>query len=588
MGKRAEVCWVALLLASLSGGCDGCQKEKPYTPFGVTSALPDPEASANAPPAPSAKVEPGQYAAALVAPPGSRKLRMGELTLDAPPRYVFDRALVLGEGPTQQAVAWVKADADALDVPRGMLMAYGAGGAARSVLTLPSFMPIAQGCVNSTRLVQTGASSVLVDTTATCPAGLMQRVPVEAVSVIAPGSERPEVLTLRLAAPASGEALSVDCDSSDRDGDGREDVKLTFTLLGPDGAKASASLAYLDRAAGVSRDAAEPRASLLLEAKAILAKAGPTASAEVDATRRLLASLCAEGATPRVFDAEGSPLRCDDLGGVVDTLARADVLSRLAAKDALGAVSVLTRRDWYFKKLSPDAEKSISKELAKRLLGVSPTASLLQARPKQPKGPHFSPLWFEQDGALLIQTETGLVRASRDGTSEAPLAADSGTPAWPLDVTDQAGRHLTGSLCSCDSSEVQLGLSDAAGTPQNGIPTRILAPRPGGCHGRFSCPDPTPVATSAEGFSVLLAGVLVEPRQASKTLPSPGSARSPDGNWLVASTALGLVVTGSQQELWKLPEAPADVRHAQDCVVANDRAAVACVSDGKVVLLRRP
>ena len=66
------------------------------------------------------------------------------------------------------------------------------------------------------------------------------------------------------------------------------------------------------------------------------------------------------------------------------------------------------------------------------------------------------------------------------------------------------------------------------------------------------------------------------------------SARSPDGNWLVATTALGLVVTGSAQELWKLPEAPVDARHAQDCVIANDRTAVACVSDGKVVLLKRP
>lgn len=585
MGKRAEVCWAALLVASLSGGCDGCQKEKPYTPFGVTSALPDADASAEVPPAPSAKVEPGKFASALVAPPGSRKLRMGELTIDAPPRYVFDRALVLGDGPTQQAVAWVKAEEGALDVPRGMLMAYGAGGAARNVLTLPSFVPIAQGCVHATRLVQTGAASVLVDTTATCPAGLMQRVPVEAVSLIAPSSERPEVLTLRLAAPAAGEALSVDGDSSDRDGDGREDVKLTFTLLGPDGAKASASLAYVDRAAGVSRDAAEPRASLLLGAKAILAKAGPSASAEVDAMRRLLGSLCAEGATARVFDAEGSPLRCDDLGAVIDTLARADVLSRLAAKDALGAVSVLTRGDWYFKKLSSDAEKAITKELTKRLLAVSPTSSALQTRPKQHKGPHFSPLWFEQDGALLIQTEAGLVRASRDGTSEAPLDADAGTAAWPLDVTDPTGRHLTGTLCSCDSSEVQLGLSDAAGAPQNGVPTRILAPRPGGCRGRFSCPDPTPLATSAEGFSVLVAGVLAEPKHAGKSLPSPGSARSPDGNWLVASTALGLVVAGAQQELWKLPD---DARHAQDCVIANDRAAVACVSDGKVVLLKRP
>ena len=66
--------------------------------------------------------------------------------------------------------------------------------------------------------------------------------------------------------------------------------------------------------------------------------------------------------------------RCGDLGGVIDALARAEVLSRLAAKDALGAVSVLTRADWYFKRLSADAEKSITKELTKRLLAVSPTA----------------------------------------------------------------------------------------------------------------------------------------------------------------------------------------------------------------------
>ena len=591
MPKRPEL-WVGLglLLSGAMLGCDGCQKEKPYTPFGVTSAVPTTDDSAEAPPAPSAKVEPGKFAAALVAPAGSRKLRMGELTLAAPPRYLFDRALVLGEGPTQRAVAWLKADGDAHDITPGLLMAYGPGGASRQIMTLPSFVPIAPGCVHSTRLVQTGVASVLVDTVATCPAGQMARVPVQAVTVVAPASERPEVLTLRVAAPAAGEALSVDEDSSDRDNDGREDVKLVFTLTSPDGAKASAVLAFVDRAAGVSRDAAEPKASLTLAAKALLAKAGPSASADVDATRRLLATLCAEGATPRVFDAEGSAIRCGDLGGVIDMLARTEVLSRLAAKDALGAVSVLARSDWYFKKLSADAEKAITKELVKRLLAVTPTASALAAKPKALKGPHWSPLWFEHDGSLLVQTEAGLVRVSRDGTSEAPVDANGGTPTWPLDVTTAAGQRLSGSLCACDSSEVQLGLTDAAGAPQNGLPTRLLAPRPGNCKGRFTCPDPIPVALSPDGFSVLLAGTLSEPKKLGKALPSPGSARSPDGSWLVAATPLGLVVTGSTQELWKLPEAPVDTRRAQDCVVANDRAAVACVvgAGDKVVLLKRP
>jgi hypothetical protein len=248
----------------------------------------------------------------------------------------------------------------------------------------------------------------------------------------------------------------------------------------------------------------------------------------------------------------------------------------------------LSRADWYFKRISADAEKSITKELTKRLLPVTPTATALGAKPKTVKGPHWSPLWFEPDGALLVVTETGVVRVSRDGSSETALDADAGTPAWPLDVTDATGRRLSGSLCACDSSEVQLGIADATGAPQNGVPTRLLSPRPGGCKGRFICPDPVPVAVSAEGFSALLAGALVEPKKAGKALPSPGSARSPDGTWLVAISPLGLVVHGSAQELWKLPEAPVDARRAQACVVANDRAAVACVADGKVVLLKRP
>ena len=589
MGKRAEAfapLWLSLPLLAL--GCNGCKEDKPYTPFGVTSAVPSASEPGDAEPTPSAKPEPAKFAPAVVAPEGSRKLRMGERTLDAPPRYVFDRALVLGEGDTQQAIAWVKAEPSALDLPRGLLMAYGASGKPKQLMSLPSFVPIAPGCDHTTRLQQAGAGSVLVDTVASCSAGLVARTPIEAVSIIAPASNRPEVLTLRLAAPAAGEALNVEADASDRDGDGREDVKLTFTLTSPEGSKASAVLAFLDRAAGVARDASEPRASLAAATKAILAKAGAHGAADVDALRRLLASLCTEGATPRVFDGEGSPIRCDDLGPTVDGLARAEVLSRLAAKDWLGAASVLSRADWYFKKISSDAEKSITKELTKRLLSVAPTASALSARPKTVKGPHFSPLWFEPDGALLIQTDNAVVRASRDGSSEAALDADAGAAIWPLDVTGSSGQRLVGSLCVCDASEVALSLIDGNGSPQPALPTRLLSPRPGGCKGRFVCPDPLPLASGAQGFSLLIAGSLIEPKKAEKTLPSPGSARSPDGNWLVAPTPLGLVVSGASAELWKLPEAPVDARRVQDCVVANDRAAVACVADGRAILLKRP
>jgi len=589
MGRKAEL--TALLLLTSLAGCEGCQQEKPYNPFGVTSALPSsdvppPDGSAAA--VTSSKPEPGQFAPAVVAPAGSRKLRRGELVLEAPARYSFDRALIVGEGDALETVAWIKADPEARDVPPGALLAFDAKGQRRQLAALPSFVPSAPGCTHTTRLEQTGPRSVLVDTTATCQTPLLARVPIQAVSIVSPGSQRPELFTLRVAAPAAGEALSVSGDSSDRDGDGREDVRLTLTLTGPEGAKASANLVFLDRAAGVSRDATEPRASLLLGAKAVLAKPGNNALGEIDAQRRLLATLCAEGATPRVFDAEGAPLRCDDLGQVVDTLARAEVLARLAAKDALGAASVLTRADWYYKRISADAEKSISKELTKRLLAITPTASALVGRPKQVKGPHFSPLWFEADGALLITTDAGLVRASRDGGTETALDGDAGGVGWALDVIDPSGRKLTGSLCACDASEVQLALSDAAGTPQPSLPTRLLSPRPGGCRARFSCPDPTPISAATDGFSVLLAGAALEPKKPGSALPSPGSPRSPDGKWTVSATPLGLVLQGATPELWKLPESPLDTRRAQDCVVSNDRASVACVVDGKAVLLKRP
>ncbi|HKY39496.1 MAG TPA: hypothetical protein VJN18_26335 [Polyangiaceae bacterium] len=585
MARKAETAAIFALCA-VSSACDGCQHDKPYNPFGVTSALPD--ASAEPPPTTSAKPEPSKYRPAIVAPAGSRKIKMGELVLDAPPRYLFDRAVVIGEGATQQAVAWVKAEPEARDVPLGALIGFAASGERKQIAELPSFVPSAPGCAHTTRLVQSGPRSVLVDTLATCQIPLLARVPIQAISVISPASAQPEILALRLAAPAANEALAVDADSSDRDGDGREDVKLTLTLSGPDSAKASASLTFLDRAAGVSRDAAEPRASLLLAAKAILAKAGPSAIAEVDAMRRLLASLCAEGATSRVFDAEGSPLRCGDVGAVIDTLARAEVLARLAAKDPLGAVSVLTRSDWYFKKLSADAEKAITKELTKRLLAMAPTATPLNARPKASKGPHFSPLWFEPDGSLLIVGDAGVTRVTPDAASETAVDSEAGSTAWPLDVVDPGGKRLSGSLCSCDASEIQLATVDAAGSIQPGLSTRLLAPRPGGCRGRFICPDPVPIAASADGFSVLIAGTPVEPKKLGPALPSPGSARSPDGKWLVIATPLGLVVSGQAQELWKLPDAPLDTRRAQDCVVANDRAAVACVVDGRAVLFRRP
>jgi hypothetical protein len=600
MGRSSDA---ALVLAgSLCAlACEGCKAEKPYTPFGVTSALPDTPDPPQAPPSASSAPPPPRYAPAVVAPPGSRKLRLGSLTLSAPERYVFERALALTNGEQPQALAWVTPVAAASQGAPPMLVSYGAQGELRPLFKLPSFVPQAPGCKHVTRLQQTGSTSVLLDVEAECSTPLLARVPVQSVSVLAPAREAPEIITLRLAAPAPGESIAIEEDSTDRDGDGRDDVRVVFTLTAPSGATASAALVYLDRAAGASREAGEPRASLLELSDGLLKSAGTAGGAAaalggIDASRRLLFSLCAEGGTPRVFDGEGTPIRCGELGGVIDRLARAEVLARLAKKDVLGAAAVLTRADWYFGMLSNDAQKSITRELNKRLLAVTPQVQELRARPRSARGPHWSPLWFEADGALLVSTDAGVVRVARDGQVETSLTGEPGgagvDPAeapWPLDVVDGGGKKLVGSLCVCDSSEVQLNVLDARTGPGPGIPTALLAPRPGGCRGRFECPDPVPLAVGQDGFSVLVAGSLVVSKADAPPLPSPGSARSPDGQWLTAKNPMGLLVLSEKHhELWQLATGPLDLKQATDCVVAGDRAAVACVVLGKAVMLRRP
>ena len=89
--------------------------------------------------------------------------------------------------------------------------------------------------------------------------------PVRWVAVVAArsdaeGAPRRDASPIRPARPA----LSVDADTSDRDGDGRDDVALRVTIEGggaplEPGPRVSATLAWLDRPAGLSRDAGRDR-----------------------------------------------------------------------------------------------------------------------------------------------------------------------------------------------------------------------------------------------------------------------------------------------------------------------------------------
>lgn len=321
------------------------------------------------------------------------------------------------------------------------------------------------------------------------------------------------------------------------------------------------------------------------------------ASERVSTTLRLLSSLCAEGGVPRLFDEDGVPFRCASLGPVLDSLMMSDALASLALGDLLGAFAVLRRDGWYFNKLSSAQRKSLERELQRAVSKFEASPPLVaRAQPLTPAPPHYSPLWFESDAALLIQGAAGVTRLSGDRTAEAAISPDSGTPRWPLELASANGQHVLGAVHACDRSELLFNESDAAHPLLPPLTTRLLAARPASCAGRGSGPNIAiaPLSFDDNGLEALVAGarVTVAPRGKKPAAGPPelGTPRSPDGRWLVTQSALGLLLIGERKELWqteKLSE-HADAGRFTDCVVANDARAVACIDGGRAIVFERP
>jgi hypothetical protein len=430
---------------------------------------------------------------------------------------------------------------------------------------------------------------VTLDTAAACATPLEPRTPLRSITVLGPTSGRPALVGLRAALPAPGETLEVGVDSTDQDGDGRDDVRITVRV-GAGGKTAAAVIGYLDRAAGPSPDPREPRASLAsLAAKAVsLSKQKKTAAAAAELVvnaRRLFASLCAEGGGPRLWDADGRPLACGGLDSFHDRLAVAEVGAALGRGDLLGALGVLARDGWYGRRISDEQRATLERAIeagARR----TPVATVITPNAVPiPRGPNprWSPLAFEppQD-SLLVQTANGMVRVAPDGTKEETAPAE--VRAWPLDVTLAPGARWTGYQQACDRSEVELTFSGAE--PSRVATPDLLSARPGGCKGSVSqtFPGPIPLGTRGGELEAVVAGVHVGP---SGTPPVPGSARSADGRFLVVPSPLGvLVVGGDRPELWHSPRIAAPSA-LTDCVISTTGSAVACTLAGRAVVLRR-
>jgi len=573
---------VALGAAAALSGCRGCSGDHPYTPFGTASALPSADAapaSSNAPdPSTSASASPVEKS--MLAPSDSRSWQVAGQTLSAPPGYVFNQAVPASTGG---AVAWLEADAtDAGPRAPGSLWLFPSAGEPKKLVDLPGFVPSGPGCKLTASLARTGPHTVTLDVAGACPGTSIARTPVRALAVVAPESEAPELLTLRVAAPADGETLELAATTTDRDGDGRDDASVEVRVGKAGGVLASAPLVWLDRAAGRSRDSSEPGRSLerAAQREAGRAKTKKVAGEVLDgvgALRRLLSALCAEGAAPRVLDVDGNPFACGSLGSVVDALASAEVSANLARGQVLEAFAVLERDGWYFGKTSASTRQKLERQLLDAVTPATATVKTLEPRPLLQKEPRVSPLAFDPSGGLLIQTFSDVERVAPDGSSAAPV------PATPrsLDVLAAPGHRFSGAVFSCDRSEVTLTVD---GEPP--IVTNLLAPRPGVCgHAPFFASSVPPLVAVGDGkLRVMLGGSPVG--NADPGAPPPGGARSPNGQWLVMPTAFGLFIDGPSHKLVHLGTAVPDPHGLTDCVV-NDRGDVAgCVFKGQAMLIR--
>jgi hypothetical protein len=586
-------------------GCS-CEEDKPYTPFGVASAAfsADGGRASSTPATASASADAGKFTKNkdVVAPLQARTWKIAERVLQAPAGRLFQRALVADFDADGEAdvVAWTVPDIPRPELLRGQLWFYPARGRARRLTDIVGFVPTGPGCKIETALTQSGKQTMTLDVRGVCQTRLIPRSPVRGISVIAPGSDRPEVLTLRVADRAPGERLDIDVDSNDRDEDGRDDVLVTVKVQADGGGEpATAKFAWLDRAAGASRSAEEPQKGLSLQASAAAVRAGGKNTSRlvpqaVGNLRRLYASVCAESGTPRLFDADGAPFRCGRLDAFFERLDSAELRAALKQKQYIEAFAVLTRDGYYHTKLSEKRRGELVKDLtsAVEVRDVTDVTSL-SARPLTPRAPRYSPLSFDPDGTLLIRTEQGVARLAPGGPEQPPAASEGGASGWPLEVVSEAGVRWTGLLHSCDRSEILLTFASPDGVPVEPLPTRVLAARPGNCGGgRQPVVTTSPLGLLGKTeLSAILAGSVIG-KGAPTGLSARGTPRSPDGTWLVVPTPIGMLVTSEQKtELWRTDAVESRLGKAgtlTDCVVAVGASAVACLHGTRAVLVKRP
>jgi hypothetical protein len=445
-----------------------------------------------------------------------------------------------------------------------------------------------------------GARSVLVELGVVCPPRTTTP-PDRWVALVSGGATARMRLAATVVDPPGAPALSVEADLSDRDGDGREDVALRVTLEGGSaplepGPRVTTVVAWLDRPAGWSRDAAATESSFASLASQAMARArsvkeAPSVPSLVEQTRALWRAVCADGGAPRLVGVAGTgTITCGSTRALEDA-GLAEVKSYVTSGDALRAALALDRAGVNAGR--PPAKLAEGRTWIESIAPAATSRAVraIAAVPQSGKGhePAWGPLAFEASGKLLVRTRAGVVRVDPAAGDEA--SADD-VPAWPAAVVSpDASLRWIETYDACDG--VALHATFASGDDMRDVALPVPPPLGDRCSGSRGAPARAfPVAWGPGGLEAVVDGepVLVTPESnraslLAAALDSPtrlGAPRSPDGKTLVVATSVGLLVRGTgKPRLLRAAELDGTWSEQRDCVVSNDEAHAACVHAGK-------
>jgi hypothetical protein len=604
------------VLAIAASGCQGChgcscRSDHPYVPYAIESEASVPAVGEPSAATVSAATPDGGRTAfladpATLAPPGLNRWELDDVVLQAPDGHVFVSALVRGvdSAGNKDVFAVVHAQ-DSSDSQLVYYLGRPKAGPLREASTFspPPGLLHETGCAPSSRLVGIGKRSALFEVGAPCPQHETIG-PDRWVALVRGGTEPKVLLGIAIADPPGSQSLSVDADTSDRDGDGLEDVALRVTIEGggaplEPGPRVAMTFVWLDRQAGLSRDVAATESAFAslagaASARAARAKDAPNVPAFVAQVRALWRSACADGGAPRVTGVTGTGAIHCAAARALEDLGLAEVRAYVTTGDALRAALALDRAQ------RPPASRTGSRasDAERWLAQLAPitTARSLRAIAAVPlvatgHAPSWGSLVFEPSGKLLVRTRAGVVRVDPDAGDESSAEAASD---WKtaLISPDGSARWIE-AYDPCDGLPIHATFASTNGDDLRDVPLAVAPPLGDRCMGSHGAPARVlPVAWGSGGIEAIVDGepVLVSPDLAhSSPLAAPlgqpvsaGAPRSPDGKVLIITTASGLLVqNAAHRRLYRGPQLDGTYGEQRDCTVTNDGAHAACVHAGK-------